>query len=104
MLELLGSNNEDWALFSSHAGFELTELLYKEELSTSKIDQPFSLWSASLAPYNTKPPISNHCDLHAQIDSIDLDFIPWKSWTAQYQGHRPVNSAAPSWMDEDYQL
>ena len=97
-------SNEDWAPFSSRAGFELAELLYKEELSTSKIDQLLSLWSTSLAPYDAKPPISDHHDLHTQINSIDLNFIPWKSWTAQYQGRQPVNSAVPSWMDEDYQL
>ena len=95
-------SDEDWAPFGSRAGFELAELLYKEELSTSKIDQLLSLWSTSLAPYNTDPPISDHHDLHAQIDSIDLNFVPWKSWTARYQGHWPVNSATPSWMDEDY--
>ena len=97
-------SNEDWAPFNSRAGFKLAEFLHKEELSKSKIDHLLSLWSATLAPYNAEPPISDHRDLHAQIDSIDLGSVPWKSWKARYQGRRPVNSAAPSWMDEEYQL
>jgi len=98
-------SNEDWSPFNSRAGFELAELLYKKaELSQPNVDQLLSIWSATLAPHRNEPPITSYHDLHAQIDGIDLGFTPWKSWTARYQGRRPENSAAPSWMDEGYQL
>ena len=98
-------SNEDWSPFSSCAGFELAELLYKKaEISQPNVDHLLSIWSATLAPHGDEPPITSYQDLHAQIDSIDLGFTPWKSWTARYQGHRPENSAAPSWMDEEYRL
>ena len=95
---------EDWSPFNSRAGFELAEFLYKEELSQPKVDKLLNIWAATLAPHNDEPPISNYRDLHTQIDSIDLGFVPWKAWTARYQGQRPVDSAAPSWMDEEYRL
>ena len=96
---------DNWSPFASCAGFELAELLYKKaELSQSNIDQLLNIWSATPIPHNDEPPIISHCDLHAQIDTIELGFVPWKSSTIQYQGHRPENSAAPSWMDQDYNL
>ena len=97
-------SDDDWTPFRSRTGFKLVEFLYKEELSKPKIDHLLSLWSTTLAPHGAEPPVSNYCDLHAQIDSIDLGFTSWKSWTAWYQGRRPTNSAAFSWMDEEYQL
>ena len=98
-------SKEDWSPFCSRAGFELAELLYKKaEMSQPNIDQLLNIWSATLAPHNDEPPISSFQDLHAQIDAIDLGFTPWKSSTIQYQGRRPENSAAPQWMDEEYQL
>ena len=97
-------SNNDWTLFRSRVGFELAEFLYKEELSKPKIDHLLSLWSATLAPHGAKPPVSDYRDLHAQIDGIDLGFTSWKSWMARYQGRQPTNSAAFSWMDEEYRL
>lgn len=98
-------SNEDWSPFSSRAGFELAELLYKKaELSQPNVDQLLSIWSATLAPHGAEPPITSYRDLHAQIDAIDLGFVPWKSSTVRYQGPRPENSATFSWMDQDYQL
>jgi hypothetical protein len=97
--------NDDWSPFCSRAGFELAELLYKKaELSQSNVDELLNIWAATLAPHGDEPPMSGYRDLHAQIDAIDLGFVPWKSSTVQYQGQRPENSAAPSWMDQDYHL
>ena len=70
----------------------------------SNTDQLLSLWSATLAPHADVPPITDHCDLHAQIYSIKLGSVSWESWTGRYQGHQPKNSVAPSWMDEEYHL
>ena len=101
----LPKSNEDWLLFGSRAGFELAELLYKRAgLSQSNVDQLLNIWSATLAPHDDEPPIIGHRDLHVQIDGIDFGFIPWESSTIKYQGHRPENSAAPSWMDQEYKL
>ena len=98
-------SGNDWSPFSSHAGFELVDLLFKKaELSQPHVDHLLSLWSVTLAPHGDVPPVADHHDLHAQIDSIKLGSMPWKSWTGQYQGHRPKDSVPPSWMDEKYQL
>jgi len=98
-------SNDDWSPFSSRAGFELADLLFKKaELSQRDTDELLSLWSATLVPHDDTPPIANHRNLHAQIDAIKLGSVPWESWTGRYQGHRPKNSAAPNWMNEDYHL
>ena len=73
-------------------------------MSQTNIDLLLSIWSATLAPHNDEPPITGVRDLHTQIDAIDLGSVPWKSSTIQYQGRRPENSAAPQWMDDEYQL
>ena len=59
--------------FASRAGFELAEVLYAASLlSNSTIDHLLSIWSATLAPYDDVPPITDHGDLHSTIDAIEL--------------------------------
>ena len=98
-------SDDDWAPFASRAGFETAEFLYvKTHLSHGDIDQLLALWSATLAPHNDFPPFVDHQDLHAQIDAIRLGHVPWRSYTAQYQGLRPDGGPIPEWMDAKYEL
>ena len=76
-------SNDDWTPFTSREGFELAEILYlKAHLSQSIINQLLDIWSATLIPHDDLPPITDHQDLHAQIDAIKLGTVPWKSYTA----------------------
>lgn len=98
-------SKEDWTPFESRAGFELAEVLYlKAHLSQSIINNLLDLWSATLVPHHDVPPITDHQDLHSQIDAIKLGNIPWRSYTAQYQWLRPENGAVPEWMRKKYQI
>ena len=66
-----------WSPFSSCAGFELMDLLFKKaELSQPHVDHLFSLWSTTLAPHGDVPPVADHHNLHIQIDSIKLGSVP----------------------------
>ena len=98
-------SNDDWTPFTSREGFELAEILYlKTHLSRNIINQLLDIWSATLIPHDNLPPITNHEDLHAQIDAIGLGNVPWKSYTAHYQWLRPKNGPIPEWMTAEYQL
>ena len=98
-------SNDDWTPFTSRAGFELAEILYrKAHLSQSAINQLLEIWTTTLLPHDDLPPITDHCDLHAQIDAIKLGDVPWKSYTAKYQWLCPTDGPIPAWMDTKYQL
>ncbi|KAF9645830.1 hypothetical protein BDM02DRAFT_3130787 [Thelephora ganbajun] len=89
----------------SQAGFELTEILYlKAHLSQGIINKLLETWSATLIPYGDLPPITDHQDLHTQINAIKLGNVPWRSYTAQYQWLRPESGPIPEWMEAQYQL
>lgn len=96
---------DDWTPFVSRAGFEVAEILYTTaELSNSVIDNLLSIWNATLVPHNDSAPITDHHDLHTTIDAIELGHIPWKSYTAQYNGLRPENGPTPEWMTANYEV
>jgi hypothetical protein len=96
---------DDWTPFPSRASFELTEILYlKAHLSQNLIDQLLDIWKVTLVPHGDVPPITDHKDLHAKIDAIELGNVQWKSYTAQYQWLRPESGPVPEWMKTDYHL
>ena len=62
---------DDWSPFTSHAGFELVDLLYTAApLSNSIFDRLLDIWSATLVPHNNSTPILDHADLHATINAV----------------------------------
>ena len=90
---------------TSRAGFELAETLYTTAaLSNDAIDRLLRIWTTTLIPHNNSPPITDYHDLHATIDTIKLGHVPWKSYTARYNGLRPENGPTPKWMTTDYQV
>jgi len=96
---------DDWTPFVSRAGFETAEILYTTaSLSNNVIDNLLSIWSATLAPHDDSAPIADHHDLHTTIDAIELGHVPWRSYTARYNGLRPENGPAPEWMTTDYEV
>ena len=97
--------DDDWSPFTSRAGFELAEILYiKASLSNNIIDGLLDLWNATLVPHNDAAPFSDHEDVYSAIDAIKLDAVPWKSYTARYNGLYPQDGPIPEWMTSDYQL
>ena len=98
-------SSDDWTPFTSREGFELSEILYlKAHLSQCIINQLLDVWSATLIPHDDTPPLTDHRDLHLQIDAVKLGNIPWRSYTAQYQWLYPENGPIPEWMATKYQL
>ena len=98
-------DNNDWSPFTSRASFELAEILYTTtSLSNNSIDTLLDLWSATLVPHNDTAPFTDHKHIHSTIDAIKLDSVPWRSYTARYNGIRPEDGPAPEWMDADYHL
>ena len=97
--------NDDWAPFTSQAGFELAEFLFAEaELSQKKIDKLLELWAATLIPHGDSPPIANHQDLHKQIDAIELGNVQWESTPLKYDHPLPTTTRPPEWMTAEYDV
>lgn len=97
--------NDDWSPFASRAGFELAELLFANaQLSQKKIDHLLELWAATLIPHNDFAPITNHLDLHQQIDAINLGNARWEHTDLKYQGPLPTTTRHPEWKTTVYDL
>ena len=98
-------SDDDWSPFASRAGFELAEVLYTTaSLSNPIIDKLLDLWNATLVPHNDAAPFSDRKDVHSAIDAIKLGGVPWKSYTARYNGLYPEDGPTPEWMTNNYQL
>ena len=97
--------DNDWSPFTSRAGFELAEFLFAEaELSQKKIDKLLELWAATLAPHDDSPPVTNHQDLHRQIDAIELGNIWWESASLKYDRPLPTTTRPLEWMTTEYDV
>jgi len=97
--------DDDWSPFASRAGFELAEFAFIDaELSQKKIDKLLELWAATLVPHNDSPPITNHRDLHQQIDAVKLGNIPWENACLRYEGPLPRAVRPPEWKTVGYDV
>jgi hypothetical protein len=87
----------------NRAEFEFAEFLFvDEEMSAGKIDKLLNILAAL---YPDQPPVSDHKELYAIIDSITEGDVPWNSFSVSYDGPRPdTNNVAPIWMDEKYEV
>ena len=72
-------------------------------MSARNINSLLTLWAASLAIHNDKPPFSNVAQMYDTIDSTPLGDIPWESFSLQYNGIQPEDDI-PSWMEADYDV
>ena len=73
-------------------------------MSGGDINILLHLWTASVAPYNARPPFYNHKHLYNVIDSTKLENVPWESFLLTYTGARPEDGEAPSWIDSEYEI
>ena len=95
----------DWSPFNSRVGFELAEFIFSEaELSRKKIDCLLELWAATLVPYGTLPPFTNHVNLLRQVDSIPLGGVPWESFSLGYKNPPPKSTRPPEWKITEYDV
>jgi hypothetical protein len=72
-------------------------------MSAGDIDFLLSLWAASLAPHNDKPPFSKATHMYETIDETPLGEAPWQSFTLHFNGAQPVDDV-PSWMKAGYDV
>ena len=89
----------------SRAGFELAEFMFTDaELSRRKIDHLLELWAATLVPHGDSPPITNHRDLHRQIDAITVGDVQWECVSLKYEGPPPEMTRPPEWKTVRYDV
>jgi hypothetical protein len=97
--------DNDWSPFTSRAGFELADFLFTDaQLSQRKINHILELWAATLIPHGDSVPISNHLDLHRQIDAIDLGDVQWEHTYLKYEGLLPEATRHPEWKTTEYDI
>ena len=97
--------DNDWSPFASRAGFELAEFMFTDaELSQRRINKLLELWAATLAPHGDSPPFSNHQNLLAHIDAIQLGTAQWENTLFRYDGPLPEMPRRPEWMKAEYDV
>ena len=95
----------DWSPFTSRAGFELAEFMFANaELSQRKIDRLLELWAATLVPHGDSPPITNHEDLHQQIDAVKLGSVQWENTCLRYERPLPGTARTAEWKTAEYNV
>lgn len=74
------------------------------ELSQRRINTLLELWAATLVPHGDSPPITNHRDLHQQIDAIELGNIRWENACLKYNGPLPEVTRHPEWKTAEHDV
>ena len=95
-----GSSRSNWFPFASQVEFETADFLFKKaEMSQADIDTLMQLWAPTTL--DGRAPFSNHREMLATIDSINLGDIRWQSFSAKYSGKAPSTNP-PDWMLKEY--
>lgn len=98
-------SDDDWSLFTSRVGFELAEFMFTDaELSQRKINMLLELWAATLVPHGDSPPITDHKNLHQQIDAIKLGNVHWENFDLRYEGPIPEATHLAEWKTARYDV
>src|ERR1700753_3616327 len=89
----------------SQAGFELAEFMFTDaKLSRRKVDTLLELLAATLVPHTNSPPITNHRDLHHQIDAVKVGDVWWENTCLKYDGPLPEVTCPPEWKTATYDV
>ncbi|KAI5982457.1 hypothetical protein EDD15DRAFT_2391272 [Pisolithus albus] len=97
------ADKNDWYPFTSCVEFETAEFLFTDnQMPQAQVDRLLQLWTASLLPFNGRPPYTDHTDLHKVIDAIPHGDAVWTSFQVQYAGDVP--ELAPRWMTKGYDV
>ncbi|KAF8816129.1 hypothetical protein BYT27DRAFT_7221675 [Phlegmacium glaucopus] len=103
--------SDDWTPWNNRVEYELAQFLYKRnQMANTQVNVLLDLWAASLLtaqvgkPSNAvhDPPFADVHDMHAVIDSTELEGVSWESFSVEYSGDRP--DVCPEWMDENYEV
>jgi len=92
----------DWGVFKSKEGFRIAELVYqKAQMSQRNIDNLLKIC------FGRQVPFSNHRELYAAIDSMDVGGVPWQSFSVQYNdmhSDNRGNAPRPKWMSDVHEV
>ncbi|THH26521.1 hypothetical protein EUX98_g7665 [Antrodiella citrinella] len=95
----------DYSPFPNRIAFEAAELLYKrKKMPAGGTNELLNLWTASLVKHRDFGPFKDHKEMCKTIDDIELGDVPWKSFTMEYGGERPVRGEPPRWMTAQYEV
>ncbi|KAI9463519.1 hypothetical protein BJY52DRAFT_1202845 [Lactarius psammicola] len=95
---------DDWTPYNSHLKFEVADFLYRRnQMSAGDINCLLTLWAASLAIHNDKPPFANATQMYNTINSSPLGSVPWESFSLQYNRVHPECDIL-SWMEANYDV
>jgi hypothetical protein len=73
-------------------------------MSGASIDVLLDIWEAHTLKLGGQASFHKHKDIYDTIDSISLGDTPWTSFSLYYQGERPEDERAPSWMNAEYDV
>ena len=101
----LDRENNDWTPYKDQVQFKVTDFLYCcNQMSAGDI----GLWVASLAAHNNSPPFRNAKDMYNTIDTTALGYVPWQSFTLNYNGSQPEtlgpDGEEPPWTTANYNI
>ena len=74
------------------------------KLSQRKVNKLLELWAATLVPHGDSPPITNHENLHQQIDAIELSGIRWENAPLRYEKPLPETARTTEWKMVQYDV
>ena len=77
-------------------------------MSAGDINFVTGLRAASLAAHNNSPPFRNAKDMYNTIDTTTLGYVPWQSFTLNYNGSQPEtlgpDGEEPPWTTANYDI
>ena len=68
-------------------------------MSHADVDTLMRLWATTTL--DGRAPFSNHQEMLATVDAIDVGDVPWQSFSAKYSGVVPPTNP-PDWMLKEY--
>lgn len=95
----------DWSPFEDHLTFDWAYYHYMNlQSSAAEIVEGLNLWSATCIKHSSTvgAPWRNAKEMYATIDSIKTGALPFKTFTFQYTGPKPLTP--PRWMEQVYEL
>jgi len=97
-------NDDNWEPFDSRAQYELAHFLFTESASSVRdVDHLMDIWAAHCAPFDQSAPFDNDNDLKQRIDAINLEEVPWSSYSIRYTGEVPLLRPS-AWMKKTYEV
>ncbi|KAF8801739.1 hypothetical protein BYT27DRAFT_7226659 [Phlegmacium glaucopus] len=100
--------SDDWTPWTNRVEYELAQFLYKRnQMANTQVNVllDLSLLTAQVGKPSDAvhdPLFADVCNMHAVIDSTELEGVSWELFSVEYSGDRP--DVCPEWMDENYEV